>query len=231
MKNSYLVILASLIMIIPLTFIIKFGISPRPKPVIKPSNFESYEEVGKVLFSQLARDIEKHPIVAIGISNSNDLKVVDGFVIQSIKAKKYFDEAIVLTNQRALFDIPTENMPYESRDNVIEYLDKKMSYGQKIILVVQNSDTPHFQKNSFVSNLEMKDKVLSITAMRGSTNPEELKKGCGGAGYQNGIIQIDCIAYQQSIKIYKKADRSKNMISAERYGLRDYVFTVIEVEL
>ena len=228
MKNVSIVALAFLALIVPLFLIVKFGVNPRPKPVIKPSNFESFESIGKVLFSQLARDIENHPIVAIGISDLDDLKIVDGFVVQSIKSKKSFDEVIVLINQKVLFDVPTEHMPYEDREKVVSYLNEKLNYGQKIIVIAQNWDTPHFQKNSFVDNLEIKDEILSITATRGSMDLEELKQDCSGVGYDN--IKISCIAYMQSTKIPKKADREKNMVSAERYGLRDYVYTVIEVQ-
>lgn len=230
MKNSVLIVFASVAIIVPSFFIIKYGVNPRPKPIIKPSNFETFESIGSVLFSQLARDIETHPIIAIGISDPDDLKIVDGFIVQSIKSKKSFDEVVILINQKVLFDVPTEHMPYENRERVISYLNEKISYGQKIIVIAQNWDTPHFQTDSFVGNLEIKDKILSITATRGSTNLDNLKRDCGGVGYSTDNIKISCIAYMQSTKIPKKANREKNMVSAERYGLRDYVYTVIEVQ-
>ena len=230
MKNSVLVILSLLGIAVPLFFIIKFGVNPRPKPIIKPSNFDSFEKIGSVLFNQLARDIENHPIVAIGVSDPDDLKIVDGFIVQSIKAQKSFDEVIVLINQKVLFDVPTEHMPYENKEKVVSYLNEKLSYGQKIVVIARNWDTPHFQQNSFVENLEIKDSILSITATRGSINLNELKQDCSGVGYSPDNIKISCIAYMQSTKLPKIADRNRNMISAERYGLRDYVFTVIEVQ-
>ena len=226
MKNTNLFILASLSVALPLFFIVKFGVKPRPKPVIKLSNFEDYNKVGEVLFSSLSRDIERHQVVAVGIYNSEDLKIVDGFIEHSIKAKKFFDEVIVFTNQKALFSVPTTYMPFSSREKVLTYLDEKINFGQKVLIVIRSWDSPQFQEDSFINSLEIKDKVLSFTILRGSHDLDKLRKDCGLTGREG--IKTSCIAYKQSAKLIKKTDKDKNMISAERYGLRDYVVTIIQ---
>ena len=235
----------AIVIICLVTLIIKFGLNPRPKPIIKPSNFFEFEVIGQTIYRQLHKDIHLFNLVAFGINQNVNLDVVTGLLDTSKKYGHPFQTVLILNHLKSEWQkkIKNTSLPDYLRieylndknyQSVLEFLKKQQTSLQKTLIIANPEDVFHLEGQSLVQFLES-DLSLSILSFIHVGCALELKKIkefqalCRRQTQKtSSFSHLSCLAYQKSAWLKKlkteKIDKNKNIVFLEQYGLLDYIY-------
>ena len=243
MMKWYFAFLA-IVVICLVVLIVQFGLNPRPKPIIKPSNFSEPEIIGQTIYRQLHKDIHLFNLVAFGVNHHINLDVILGLLNASEKYGHPFQQVLILNHlksewEKKIRDTPLSKLKVESLSGknykiVLEFLKKQQISSQKTLIIANPGDIFHLEDQSLIRFLES-DLSLSILSFIHVGCELELKKikefqtFCRRQTQKtSSFSHLSCLAYQKSAWLKKlktkKFDKNKNVIFLEQYGLLDYVY-------
>lgn len=215
-------------------FSIRYGLRPKPIPLMKPTHFSSYEEVGVVTFRRMLQPIRSEKILVLGYDSADldTLLVWQGL----LKAARESGLRIQKVYSLGLEQLP----PYFSRFSLqnldLQHLDDtkrelvklRRRYGLHIFLVPSEMAT-HLRKDSMTKKLEASalGPVFSLTILPLVLDPEkqeELSSSCTDLDGEDYISRLNCITFKYAKSQWrKKIDSSKMQAAIERYGLKEYL--------
>ena len=234
----------AIVVICLVTLIAKFGLNPRPKPIIKPSNFFEFGMIGQTIYRQLHKDIHLFNLVAFGINQDVNLDVILGLLNTSKKYGHPFQKVLILNHLRSewqkrtrdtsLSDLKVEYLHDKKYQSVLEVLKKQQTSLQKTLIIANPEDVFHLESQSLVQFLES-DLSLSILSFVHVGCELELKKIkefqalCRRQTQKtSNFTHLSCLAYQKSAWLKKlktkKINKDKNVVFLEQYGLLDYIY-------
>jgi hypothetical protein len=202
-------------------FTIRYGLRPKPVPVMNPTQFETPEQIGVVVYKRLRQNVRADQLVILGSSHGEqeeDSKIWDGFAKEAAAEGgnvETIQSSEVGGDKAALF--------------------KKVDDGLKAKkLVIVRGLTPevsHLTQNSLSRELDRQRKhpVLSISIMRLAINKadtDDLQTQCLNTDDESGR-KLDCAAQKVARKYLKrKLEADKLWAVMERHGLKEYLVFV-----
>ena len=234
----------AIVVICLVTLIVKFGLNPKPKPIIKPSNFSEPNVIGQTIYRQLYKDIHLFNFVAFGVNRSINLDVILGLLHTSKKYGHSFHTVLILNHlksewekkirETSLSDLKIEYLNDKNYQVVLDFLRKQQISLQKTLIIGNPEDVFHLEGQSLIKFLES-DLSLSILSFIHVGCELELKKIkefqalCRRQTQKtSSFSHLSCLAYQKSAWLKKiktkKFDKTKNVVFLEQYGLLDYIY-------
>lgn len=225
--------LASVILLAGLVFSIKFGVAPKPIPLIKATEFENPKEIGVLVYRRLLQDIREQPIVIVGSLTSIPFykEIWDGFLLVAQQDHRPFDK--IYLSQGIAEPIRLKGMQIELWEGEGE---QTLPHDKKIIIHGPVNWSSHFYDHSLVKRLEAERKrpILTITLNKFVVSREQLEMlqpPCPDDEDPDAPIdfteQLNCAAERISKDHFrKKLDPDKSWMALYRFGLKDYILFV-----
>lgn len=201
-------------------FTIRYGLRPKPIPVLNPTHFENAEQIGTSIYKLLRQNVRADHLVLLGSSPGmeEDALIWDGFAkaaavdresVETIVLKDVTDRAVMLSQIR-------------------EWIKAK-----KLVLVRGlTPEVSHLVKESWSKyfDRELKHPVLSISTMRLAINPEEyddVQTQCLDPDDDTGLRKLDCAAQKVARKYLKRNLAPEKLWAVmERHGLKEYLLFI-----
>ena len=236
--------LLAIIIICLVALIIQFGLNPRPKPIIKPSNFSKPEKIGQTIYKQLHKDIHLFHLVAFGIHHGVNLDVVLGLLDTSKKYEHPFQQVLILNHLKSewekkikntsFVDLKVEYLSDKNYKFILEFLKKQQMSPQKTLIIANPGDVFHLDGQSLIQFLEsdLSLSILSFIHVGCALDLKTIKEFQALCRRQtqktSSFSHLSCLAYQKSVWLKKlktkKFDKNKNVVFLEQYSLLDYVY-------
>jgi hypothetical protein len=222
-------------------FTIRYGLQPKPIPIMNPTDFARLDQIGAVTYRALREPVRAERLVLLGSSQKlkDDHEVWTGFV----KALVADHEKIIFFNREGWPPIPsnpawiTESFNEDSvrSGEFLKEVRKRLKAGQIILVHDDTLEVTHLVKHSLSRELEkvVQHPVLSISTLPfavGSQEQDSLQTQCleTGADGQNER-RLACAAQKVSRKFHrKKLDPAKIWAVIERHGLKEYLVFIHE---
>ena len=229
--------------------IVQFGLNPKPKPIIKPSNFTQFGMIGKTIYRQLHKEIHLFKIVAFGVHHHTNLDIILDLLSTSKAYKHPFHTVLILnhlqanplkskwqrkTKDTSLSDLQVKYLSDGNYQSVLQFLKDQQSSFKKTLMIANPEDVFHLQKQSLIQFLEsdLSLSILSFIHVECELDLEkiqELQKFCRQQTKKtSSFSHLSCLAYQKSTWLKrlktKKINKDKNIIFLEQYGLLDYIY-------
>lgn len=199
-------------------FTIRYGLRPKPIPVMNPTAFEAPEQIGIVIYKRLRQNIRAERLLILGTTPGveDDIEVWNGLVKAAIADGETVDFI-------ALNETGTD------REAVYKRIHESIKSRKLVVLRGVTTETSHFMKDSWSKELDraMKHPVLAISTLRLAVKPEEyddLQKECLDPQEEDGQRRLDCAAQKVARKFLKrKLAPDKIWAVMERHGLKEYL--------
>ena len=201
-------------------FTIRYGLRPKPIPVMNPTQFETAEQIGSVVYKRLRQNIRADRVVVLGSSPGTleDEQIWDGLAKAAMADHEAVDVLAVrdITDREAFFNRIQESVR-----------------ARKLVLVTGvTTEVSHLVADSWTKILERQRKhpVLSIAIQRlAVTTPEydEVQTQCLDATDDSGVNKLECAA-QRVARKYLKRKLAPDQLWAvmERHGLKEYLLFI-----
>ena len=236
--------LLGVIVVCLVILIVRFGLNPKPKPIIKPSNFTEFGVIGETIYRQLHKEIHLFKIVAFGIQNHAHLDVILNLLRTSRKYGHLFHTVLVLnplrnewqrkTRDTSLSDLQVEYLSDRNYQSVLKFLEDQQNSLKKTLVIANPEDVFHLQNRSLIQFLEsdLYLSILSFIHVECELDPgklKELQRFCRQQTREtSSFSHLSCLAYQKSTWLKKlrtkKINKNQNIIFLEQYGLLDYIY-------
>lgn len=216
-------------------FTIRYGLRPKPIPVLNPTEFQSLKQIGVVLYKRLHQNIRTERIVILG--SSEDVKDYDQVWLGLAESALADKEKLVFFVREGM-----KAMPPQDGAEVVPFTDAQVQSGelfQEIIkreqrkqLVIVHAWTPevtHLVKDSISQRLDpiVRHPVLSISTLGFAVEEADistLQPQCLDATAADELQKLKCAAYKVARKFIKKRlDAGKIWAVAERHGLKEFL--------
>lgn len=199
-------------------FTIRYGLRPKPVPVMNPTQFEGPEQIGVVVYKRLRQNVRADMLVLLGASNGaqdEDAKVWDGF------------EKAAAADGENVFPMKTSDYP--DKESLFKTADEALKARKLVIIRGLTPEVSHFAENSLSRQLDSQRKhpVLSISIQRLAINKadaDDLQTQCLDTESESGHRKLDCAAQKVARKYLKrKLEADKLWAVVERHGLKEYL--------
>lgn len=217
-------------------FTIRYGLRPKPIPVMNPTEFANLEQIGAVVYKRLRHDIRAERIVLLGSAQdiSDDFKIWEGF----LKAAAADKEKVVFF-PRGHIPTVTENAGWETvpfsetpeKGNQLAQIEARVKAGQLIVVHGQTNEVSHLINGSLSRQIDraVQHPVLSISSLRLALKQEDrdsLATKCLDAT-EDGENKLSCAGQKVARKYLRKnLDPTKIWAVMERHGLKEYLIFV-----
>lgn len=201
-------------------FTIRYGLRPKPIPVMNATKFDRSEQIGIVIYKRLRQIVRAERVVLLGSSAGadDDQNVWQGF----LKAAVADGEKLAIFNPQDV-------------DGLV-FIDKiKADIAAKSLVVVQGltPDVSHLVAGSLSKKLEkvVGHPVLSLGSLPFIVRAEDygdLQSQCLDAiENQTPVQRLDCAAQKVARKnLKKKLDPQQIWAVMERHGLKEYLLFI-----
>lgn len=212
-------------------FTIRYGLRPKPIPVLNPTEFADLEQVGAVIYKQLRQSVRAERLLMLG--SNEDLRVWQGF----FKAAAGDGEKIVVFSRGP--DVGTRTAGWESvvtnapNAELTAQVLARVRGGQLVVVQGRTSEVTHLVPGSLGREFEslVKHPVLSISILPLALNQPErdaLQPQCLETGEDpDGQRRLGCAAQRVARKFARKAlPPDRIWAVAERHGLKEYLIFI-----
>ncbi len=201
-------------------FVIRYGLRPKPIPVMNPTEFQSADQIGSVVYKRLKQNLRAERAVVLGAAKDSpdDALIWEGLT----RAAQVDGEKIIRFSGEQL-----------AAENFLNSVLQSLKAGQIVLIEAPTAEVSHLVPGSITQKLEkvVGHPVLSISTARLAVAREEydsVKLQCITATEsQSAEKRLDC-AGQRVARKYLKRNLAPDKIWAvmERYGLKEYLVFV-----
>jgi hypothetical protein len=218
---------------------IRYGLRPKPIPVMNATAFQQAEEIGAVIYKRLRQEVRAEQALVLG--SDPDLKdypeIWTGFlkaaVADNVKIEAFFErESLslpwVMDGWPVVPFAPAKIASGELFNNV----KARVGPGHLVVIHGPTDDVSHLTRDSLSRGLDaaLQHPVLSISSVRLNLKPEEdeaLQLRCVSALPGDPAARLDCAQARVSkILRKKKLEESPLWAVVERDGLKEYLVFV-----
>lgn len=223
--------------------VVRYGLRPKPIPVMNPTRFERLDQVGVVTYKRLRQNLRAERILLVGISPEVRMgpEIWRGFV-----------RAAMADGQKlALYRPATGLAVEESWPNGVsiqEYdpikveesgfardIQSQIHAGMLLVVLAETRETSHLVTNSISRRLEsvLGRPVLSVSVLNFSVLPppaDEPSSQCLDASEDNtGQVRLACAVHRVQRKFLKRhLDPQRIWGIIERHGLKEYLLFIYQ---
>lgn len=228
-------ILVSVILSSGIYFSIRYGLRPKPIPLMKPTSFVSLEEMGVVTFRRLYQPLRSERLVVLGYDPANPdsilvwrglfkaakesgVRVQKIFHLENTELPEYFNQ----------FQLTSFDMNSDLSEIKKELVQARKRNGT-IFFIVPSLLATHLNRQSITKKLEASrlGPVFSLSQFPLELSDETIEKlsdSCIELNPEDEINRIHCITFKYVKSLSRrKLDLTKMMGAIERYGLKEYL--------
>lgn len=199
-------------------FTIRYGLRPKPIPVLNPTVFQDSRELGGVIYKRLKQNIRAERVVLLGSQSEEDQAIWAG-LLQGAEA----DREKLVTFRPEDVKAPT----------FVTDIAQKIKAGQLIVIFGDTAEISHLVEGSLSKQIDkaVRHPVLSISSLRLAVDPAEydnIQTQCLDASAGKSASQrLDCAAQRVARKFLKRRLAPEKMWAVmERHGLKEYLLFV-----
>ncbi len=221
-------------------FTIRYGLRPKPIPVMNPTEFEDPQQIGAVIYKRLRQNIIPERVIVLG--SSADLKdypgVWTGFLKTAIADKIKIDVFYQLDSLQAPESVGGwESVPFTEQmiqsGDFLNQVKIRMQAGHLVVIHGLTTEVSHLMANSLSRQLDSMahHPVLSLSTLALTLNPDDqaglqemcLKPGLDGDGW----ARMGCAkARVGKAMLRKNMTPGKIWAVIERHGLQEYLIFI-----
>lgn len=235
MQRSIWIIIAILVST-GVYFTIRYGLRPKPIPVMNPTSFERLEQIGIVTYRRLRQNIRSERVVVLG--SSAEVPKSSEVWLGLIEAAAAEKERVVVFPASGQIQVPSvpnvEVVKYSEEahrsGDLVELAHNRMKSGQLVVIIGPTEEVSHLVKSSVTQQIEkaVGHPVLSISSLKFAVSEQassELEPQCLEPGTEKDVVRrLSCAASRVSRKyMKKKLDAEKIWAVMERHGLKEYL--------
>ena len=238
MKRLFLIVV-SISISTGVYYTIRYGLRPKPIPVLNATKFERPEQLGVVIYKRLRTDIRAERVVLLGSSLDvpEDFRVWDGLVKAALA-----DHEKIVYFERTILPVDPVNRKYEvipyddaavANGKLGELVKARQGKGKLILIHGLNREASHLVEQSLVRRLEvlLQHPLLALSILRlavNATERETLEPACASPGTDlTGQGRLGCAAERVAKQMQRRALDPRNFWSViERHGLKEYLVFV-----
>lgn len=212
-----------------LFFSLRYGVAPRPVPLIKATEVSSIKEAGVLSYRRMRQEVRSKNIVVAGLNPlvPNYVDFWQGFVLASRDDGSRYDK--VLTSPELPLFLESKVMEIEESDDLIQTGLGLNSKETKTLLYTDFNSSTHLNDESLSSAFEKVQKDAVIITQHRFWPTREMTKGaalnCDDQNPPEDVFaKLDCLAEFVSRQHFRKnLDPSKSYVALYRFGRQDYV--------
>lgn len=221
-------------------FTIRYGLRPRPVPIMNPTSFQTLDEVGVVIYKRLRQNIRSERIVLFGSNEEvkGSVRVWTGLIQAALADREklvvFYPRGTSAVAQSGLDTVPFDEDMIQSGAFVQKVKDR-LQAGHLVVVEGLTRDVSHFVDRSLSRRLdhEVRHPVLAISTLRFAVNDtggDDLDQRCLDTNADHDSLRrLDCAARRVSRKFAKKKLASDKIWAVmERHGLKEYLLFVYE---
>lgn len=216
---------------------IRYGLRPKPIPLMKPNHFSSLEELGVVSSRRLFQQIRSEKVLVLG----HDPRLSDSLMVWQGLLKGAIDSKVKI---RKIYYLGIEELPSYFRAFRTEAVDlSRLAEIQKeliqsrrrhglVVFLMPTDQTSHLRKDSVTKKLEASvlGPIFSLSQRRLILDPRELEEAssaCTELDSDDFESRLKCIEFKYAkSQSRKKLDEDKLLGAIERYGLKEYLLLI-----
>jgi hypothetical protein len=221
--TKWIFITAGAVVLLSLFLTVRYGIGPRPIPLIKPTAVESIESAGVLVYRRMRQDVRSQQFILAGGLPlfAHFERFWQGFFLGAQNDGAPFAK-IVTTKGMPLFQEASV-----VKNEVVENPKANSTEKDRVLYYLPSTETSHLNANSFSKRLdEQRQSKVSITLHPFLiTKQQNLNLGISCDEPDASFLrQLDCLAVRVSQQTYrKKLDPQKNYVALYRFGRSDYI--------
>jgi len=216
-------------------FTIRYGLRPKPIPVINATEFEQPPQIGAVIYRGLREEVRSEHVLLLG----SDMNLADSGQVWTGFLKTALADHVeipVIFQREGVSPIEGEGIqivPYSEQmvtsGELIKQIKSRVQPGQLVIIHGTTDEMSHLHAESLSRTLdkELERPVLALSTVNATLTSEEqerLLKECY-ASHAEAAARIDCSQVRESRMLSKKKS-GKIWAAVERHGLKEYLVFV-----
>ncbi len=232
-KSRWLWIILAVCISTSVYFTIRYGLRPKPIPVLNPTQFEELKQIGVVIYKRLHQNIRAERIVLLGsVEEIKNYEQIWSGLAESAKADR---EKIVFFVREGVKVKPLEGAEVitfgdSATSDLLNEIKQRLKRKQLVIVHSWTNEITHLVKDSLSRKLDsvVRHPVLSISALPFAVQPADadtLQPQCLDATPDaSELRRLHCAAYKVARKFLKKRLAvDKIWAVVERHGLKEYL--------
>lgn len=221
-------------------FTIRYGLRPRPVPIMSPTAFETFDDIGTTIYKRLRQNIRSERIVLLGSNDEvkGSAQMWSGLIKAALADREklvvFYPRGDTADGRPGLDTVAFDEGMIESGAFMKKVKDR-LQAGHLVLVEGLTRDISHFVDRSLSHGLdrEVHHPVLAISTLRfivDDTGGDDLDQRCLDTNAdRDGLQRLDCAARRVSRKFAKKKlAPDKIWAVMERHGLKEYLLFVYE---
>lgn len=220
-------------------FTIRYGLRPKPIPVLDPTDFTELRQIGVVIYKRLHQNVRAERLVVLGSSDEvkNYEQVWTGLIESAIADKEklvfFLEEGLKPLANPENAEVVNFNEAQVASGSLYEEVARRLQRKQLVIVHARTVRSSHLVKDSLSLKLDpvVKHPVLAISETKlavAESDVNNLYPQCvlvpSDPGDPADLTRLKCAAYKVARKFLKKRlapDRIWAVV--ERHGLKEYL--------
>lgn len=231
--KRWLWFLVSIVISTGVYFTIRYGLRPKPIPVMNATEFAESAQIGAVIYKRLRQEIRAEKVILLGSTPdladyeqvwagllktalADQLKIPVLFQHESLKVPAVGD---------AIEVIPYSNYMLQSGE-LVALIQKRIASGALVVVHDSTPEVSHLMKASLSRALDtaVGHPVLSLSSLGLSLKPEEVQVLGTQCLSAQPNMRIECAEWRISKILVKKSLAPEKLWAVmERHGLKEYL--------
>lgn len=221
-------------------FTIRYGLRPKPIPILNPTSFENLEQVGAVIYRRLRQEILNERLILLGSSAeiTGFEELWNGFLKTAVADKIKIDVFF----QRENVSQPLSPAPWETilfNDSMLQsgvffsQVKARLKAGHLVVIHGLNFEVTHLVKTSISRELDAvtQHPVLAISTWGLTLKPDEqekLRAQCLMSIEEHvGDMTLGCVRARVAKTLLKKKRGTLPIWAVmQRHGLKEYLLFI-----
>ncbi len=214
-------------------FTIRYGLRPKPIPVMNPTEFQELKQIGTAIYKRLHQNIRAERIVLLGSGENvtNYDQVWAGLVEAAVADKEklvFFVREGMKASGISGAEVVTFTEAQAESGALFNEVNNRLKRKQLVVFHAWTPEITHLVKGSISQRIDrvIGHPVLSISSLTFAIQDAEvdsLQPQCLDATGE-GVQRLSCAAYKVARKFLKKQlNQASIWAVVERHGLKEYL--------
>lgn len=210
--------------------VIKFGLNPKPIPIIKASNFEEPEKFSRYIYRQLYTKLKLSPVIAFGtdeLYNYDDKLIENFFRLLGQELKKtvsVYSDRDFLEYTPQMSSVKFTRISEVNVKSLIQEIKEDKEF--LVVIILKQKNVLHNYKDSLVNQLEFALGKEALSFSFQTLEEADLSKPftpCNNGGQFEQWLECLKELKARSIQTSKKIDKTKTIGILERVSEKDFL--------
>jgi hypothetical protein len=220
-------------------FTIRYGLRPKPIPVLNATEFSEAPQIGAVIYKRLRQEIRYESVMLLG--STPNLQEYEQVWTGLLKTALADEVKISVLFQHEGMKIPQmqgawETVPFNDQmvqsGELLNLVKARIEPGKLVVIHGATSEISHLVKDSLSRELDkgLERPVLALSTLSLSSKPEEqeaLLAQCLSAAEDDNHMRMECAEVRVGKALMKKKISGGGIWAVmERQGLKEYLIFV-----